>query len=434
MFLLIWQLGGVQSNVLDDPFLHDEERRGTMFRAIVFIVALAVFAKPAYEYVSDYLEQPTPEIVETVVQNEQIVTQQNVPIAAPAKAEVKIASDIDSLEKLTDAFYVYFSQYATSFTIQYKGNTADIDYLINKAVEDALARDSYVAGHLSAREINYEYTKFAATINVKQTYLTNLQQEQVVDAKIASLVAGLDVATMSDFQKVKFVNDYIVKNTQYSEETATSAHSAYTLVQEGKAVCQGYALFATKLLRALGVEAMYVTGEVYSGGHAWNLVKVDGDWFHLDTTWNDPVPDRGSGVRYNYFLVSDQVLRADHVWQTANYPAADSERYQFMQTVQDSYEKDGYIYYSNSSDDNKLYRLHMQTGETKLVADTRALYIVGLDEWLYFSNYSNGAYLSKIRVDGSEESVLVREKVSNLFVEGGYLYFTANGVQQKIKL
>ena len=76
----------------------------------------------------------------------------------------------------------------------------------------------------------------------------------------------------------------------------------------------------------------------------------------------------------------------------------------------------------------------MSLDEVKRVADTRALFIVGLGEWLYFSNYSNGAYLAKMRLDGSEESILLREQVSNLFIEGGYLYFTANGVQQKIQL
>ena len=66
------------------------------------------------------------------------------------------------------------------------------------------------------------------------------------------------------------------------------------VLKEHKGVCQGYALLALKMLRELGIETLYVVGEVNTGPHAWNLVKVDGEWYHLDTTWNDPVPDRGN--------------------------------------------------------------------------------------------------------------------------------------------
>ncbi len=93
---------------------------------------------------------------------------------------------------------------------------------------------------------------------------------------------------MSDFEKAKAVNDYIVLNTTYSENTATSPHNPYAILKEGKGVCQAYALLTYRLLKAGGMDVRYVTG--YAGeDHAWNLVKVDGKWYHLDTTWNDPV-------------------------------------------------------------------------------------------------------------------------------------------------
>lgn len=414
-----------------------KERSEEMFRMIVLVIIVAVFAKPTYEFVTDFLETGPQTDVQQVTEapKAEAPAQVNAPVPTTSPTQnVTVPNTIDSLEKLTDAFYMYFSEYNTNFTIEYRGSTANIDDLIQRAVTDALARDSYIQGHLSERQIQYEYSKVAATIHVQQSYLTNAQQEKIVDTKIASLVSKVNTATMTDFEKVKFVNDYIVQNTQYSDATSTSAHSAYTLIAEGKAVCQGYALFATKFLRALGLEAMYVTGEVYTGGHAWNLVKVDGEWYHLDTTWNDPVPDRGNGVRYNYFLISDEALSADHVWQRADYPKALSEKYLFMHVVQDSYEKDGYMYYSHTEQDNQLYRLNIQTGENVQLSSTRALFITGVDEWLYFSNYSNGAYLSKMRIDGSDEMILYEQKVNNLFVESGFIYFTVDGEMKKMAL
>jgi len=176
---------------------------------------------------------------------------------------------------------------------------------------------------------------------------------------------------------------------------------------------------------------MYVVGEVYTGGHAWNLVKVDDEWYHLDTTWNDPVPDRGNGIRYDYFLLNDTDMRVDHAWEAVDYPKAISTKYRFMHVVQDSYEQGDYIYFSNSEDNNKLYKLHKMTGEMQRIADVRALFIVGEGEWLYFSNYSNGAYLAKIRLDGTELTTLYKEEVENLFIEEDMLYFTtAEGLKK----
>ena len=61
----------------------------------------------------------------------------------------------------------------------------------------------------------------------------------------------------------------------------------------------------------------------------------------------------------------------------------------------------------------------------------RALFIVGEGDWLYFSNYSNGAYLAKIRLDGTELTTLYKEQVENLFIEEDMLYFTtADGLKK----
>ena len=88
---------------------------------------------------------------------------------------------------------------------------------------------------------------------------------------------------------------------------------------------------------------------------------------------NLPVPDRGNGVRYDYFLLNDTDMRVDHTWEKVDYPKAISAKYRFMHVVQDSYEQGDYIYFSNAEDNNKLYKLHKVTGETQRVADVRAL-------------------------------------------------------------
>lgn len=412
-----------------------------MLKRITFLVILVVFAKPVYDEVSEFLDVyvPTENVtVETAepIKAERMSEQQPIETANQTE-QIALAAKpekVESAEQLADAFFYHFSRLDTEFTIEYRGSTAEIERLLTDATEEAAQRDTYIAGHLSNREMEYEYSKTKATIRVTQSYLTNPQQEQMVEGITASIVSTLRPEEMTDFEKVKFVNDYIVKNTEYSEESVASSHSAYAVAHEGKGVCQGYALFAQKLLQALGMESMYVVGEVYTGGHAWNLVKVEGEWYHLDTTWNDPVPDRGTGVRYDYFLLNDRDMRVDHSWEATDYPKAESSTYSYMHAVQDSYEHGEYIYFSNSEDENKLYKLNKATGKMAQVADIRALYIVGAGDWLYFSNYSKGAYLSKIRLDGTELTTLFKEEVQDLFIEGDYVYFTAESGAKKVAL
>ena len=406
-----------------------------MFKKVLIFVILLVFAKPVYDVAMDYMETTEVTVDEATlpVTAGQITMDAEITTTQSAQS-AQLPEKVTSMEEMADAFYYYFSHFETNFTIEYQGSTADIKQILSRATEEATKRDTYIAGHLGNREIEYEYRKMDATIQVKQDYLTNIEQEKVVDSIVESIISTVQPEEMTDFEKVKFVNDYIVKNTMYSEDSVASSHSAYAVAYEGKGVCQGYALFAQKLMQALGLESMYVVGEVYTGGHAWNLVKVDGEWYHLDTTWNDPVPDRGNGVRYDYFLLNDTDLLEDHTWEAVEYPKASSTKYRFMHVVQDSYEQGDYLYFSNTADHNKLYKLHKMTGETQRVADVRALFIVGQGDWLYFSDYSNGAYLAKIRVDGTELSTLYEEEVENLFIKEDMLYFTAEDGLKKTEL
>ncbi|MEO4053699.1 DUF5050 domain-containing protein [Solibacillus sp. CAU 1738] len=401
-----------------------------MFRKLVVLVFLLVFAKPIYETVVQYYEQNI-DIIPVSMPAKQPI-QQTGPPTTENKTKLQPSTVYDE-QTLTEAFFNYFSHYQQQFVLHYKGDTADLANLLERAAMLATKQDSYIGGHLGNRSLEFTYTKKEATIHVTQEYLTNEAQEKVVEEKIADILADVPLKTMTDFEKVKFANDYIVRNTVYSEQ-AENVHSAYAVALEGKAVCQGYALFMTKLLREMGMEVLYVVGEVNTGGHAWNLVKVDGEWLHVDTTWNDPVPDRGQHVSYEYFLVNDARMKQDHTWIAADYPAANSKRFAYMQTMRDSYQYGDMIYYSHIDDGDRLYATDLKTGENKQLSRSRAFYITGIDEWLYFSNYSQGGFLTKIKRDGTAEQIIFREHVENLWIEDNFLYFTTESGLKKTEI
>ncbi|WP_339261046.1 transglutaminase domain-containing protein [Lysinibacillus sp. FSL K6-3209] len=362
--------------------------------------------------------------------NPEDVKNQELSVTAPVVQQPETKLVVTNAKEMADAMYAYYSSFSPSFEIQYKGSTQRIEKIVEEAYDSAIKRDDYVYGHISKHSIRFEYGKKTAKIFGEQSYLMTPEQAAYVEMNAQEIVATIAKTAKTDVEKIKAVNDYIVANTAYTEQTKSSPHSAYTVLAEHGGVCQGYALLAHSMLQKLGFETKYIVGYVGQEGHAWNLVKLDGQWYHLDTTWNDPVPDRKGAIRYQYFLVDDRTMARDHTWIADDYPKATSTAYSYYQDIDFPAQVGNQLFYSSISDDNRLYVLDMTTGKAQRVTKTRAQYIVYADGWLYFSNYSHGAYLTKIRPDGSGEQLLNKEDTKDLFIKDGYLYFMTNELKK----
>lgn len=238
--------------------------------------------------------------IETAIPIEDIHEAEVAPKAPPIqKPETKLV--VTNAKEMADAMYAYYSSFSPNFEIQYKGNTQRIEQIVEEAYNNAIERDDYVYGHVSKHSIRYEYGRNKATIFGEQSYLMTPEQAAFVEMNVQEIISKISKDSMTEVEKVRAVNDYIVANTAYTDQTNSSPHSAYTVLAEHGGVCQGYALLAHSMLQKLGIETKYIVGYVGQEGHAWNLVKLDGQWYHLDTTWNDPVPDRKGAIRYQYF-------------------------------------------------------------------------------------------------------------------------------------
>lgn len=172
------------------------------------------------------------------------------------------------------------------------------------------------------KELLYQHYKAAGFMEGRKGYA--LSEE--TNAKLAAyeLADTITAAADSDAQKVREIHDWMVKNMAYDYEnyvSGTIPERSYGLegaVLYGKAVCQGYAEAFSYFMYVLGIESEMVTGTANNGnglwiGHAWNKVKIDGNWYYVDVTWDDPVPDRGDCVYwYQYYLVADPTFGGDH--------------------------------------------------------------------------------------------------------------------------
>ena len=164
--------------------------------------------------------------------------------------------------------------------------------------------------------IDYQYTPEEAAEKRKQ----DAKEQAAVDSAIASCVTD----GMSDYEIAKALHDYLALNCEYdmryySGGMPSISYTAYGALVNRMAVCQGYALAYQELLAQCGIESEYVSGWGNGGRHGWNIIQIDGEWYHVDVTWDDPTPDREGYVRYKYFLKSDKTMSRDHSnWESSH--------------------------------------------------------------------------------------------------------------------
>ncbi len=151
---------------------------------------------------------------------------------------------------------------------------------------------------------------------------------------------------MTDYEKELAIHDYIVANCKYGQNDKTKEYAfrAYGCLMEGVAVCNGYAEAMSLLLTCAGVENGIMTGSAGEELHAWNVVKLDDQWYQVDATWNDPIPDNGEFVTHTYFNVTDAVMDDSHTWNKELYEPCHGTKYNY-------FDYNGYVYnYSDLED------------------------------------------------------------------------------------
>ena len=196
-------------------------------------------------------------------------------------------------------------------------------------VSQAELRDVYQALH---RRPELFYTDRSFRIKLRDGAVVSLMPGYTMDAE--TLIAAQRVYTetldsilacvlpeWTDYQKVLFLHDALV--TQYSYDDTLRNFDVYSFFTEGVGVCQAYSLAMCALLEALDIPNAYAVS--IRMDHMWNLVQLDGAWYHLDVTWDDPVPDGTGFVCHTYFLCSDEKMRsAGHFGWDAPHACTDT--------------------------------------------------------------------------------------------------------------
>lgn len=164
-------------------------------------------------------------------------------------------------------------------------------------------------------EYSYTYLTTENGIDVDLTlrYEMDIQQRRQMQERIDGVVdyIQLCLGNLSEYEKVKGVYEYLINNSVY--DLNNGGQTICPILVEGRGVCASYAKSTQYLLQKLGVQVLVVTGTARGDGHAWNVVRIDGDYYQVDTTWGDPVSDDGSQtLTYTYFCLTSQEMYSDH--------------------------------------------------------------------------------------------------------------------------
>lgn len=146
------------------------------------------------------------------------------------------------------------------------------------------------------------------------------QMQAQIEAEAEAILGAADVSQSDpEYDRIRYVYEYVIRSVDYVEN-ASDSQNLYSALVNKESVCAGYARETQYLLERLGVFCTYVTGTTRGQPHAWNLVRCDGNYYYVDTTWGDPVflqTDGGSipeeqQIQYDYLCCSEQELFRTH--------------------------------------------------------------------------------------------------------------------------
>lgn len=165
--------------------------------------------------------------------------------------------------------------------------------------------------------------------NINSLSSKNQEIKAVADEFLASYITP----AMTNEEKIKAVHDYIVRICKYDTKLAqdynatyqnvSDSYKVYGVLVKNLAVCDGYAKTFKMFMDILGIPSERVVGfsnyNNKSVNHAWNRVYLDGEYKFIDVTWDDPVPDSGNKVYYDYYLLSEDLFKDNHIWNKSQF-------------------------------------------------------------------------------------------------------------------
>ena len=238
----------------------------------------------------------------------------------------------------------YYNFNSAQKEVYNKLSDAIINGTSNTPINVSITPDQLKEVYCIAKDLNYysvnapmsfTYSYYSQSGVITAVKLEFPYSKSVGDSKTAALKSKVNsikagIPKTSDYDKVKYIHDYIINHCRYNNNAVSNADAyptsftAYGALVEGSAVCEGYAKAFSLLCNEVGVEALLVTGKGKGEPHMWNMVKCNGQWYHMDVTWDDATLNGNDSIGYSYFNITTAQIKADHVIENTplNVPSA----------------------------------------------------------------------------------------------------------------
>lgn len=213
-------------------------------------------------------------------------------------------------ESILNIFYNIFNDGYDEFTFycpkEYDSCISDIKELTKEKITFSKIND-YVHPYNSFKDLNVRlYTNGKVVVSVIKNYSSNEIEE--LNKRVDDILYELNISSISNTtDKIRSIHNYIIKNVEYDEEMASTdtssyrSNTAYGALVQGYAICTGYSDAMGLFLDKLNIPNIKIS----SDEHVWNLVFIDGEWLHLDLTWNDT---NNPKYQMSYFLIDTDTL------------------------------------------------------------------------------------------------------------------------------
>lgn len=210
-----------------------------------------------------------------------------------------INSGTDYIERYIDSDYTNYINDINTLTAY---NGAEFKKVISTL-------NNFVHPYNSSNNVKISYGgdyKIGITINRAYT------QDEIneINNKVDKILSENVNNNMPPKEKIRVIHDYIIDHTEYDKlkyenknDDTYKSNTAYGVLIEGYGTCNGYADAMEIFLDKMNIINYKISNEE----HIWNLVYLDGKWYHLDLTWDDPISDININ-RDTYFLISTKTL------------------------------------------------------------------------------------------------------------------------------
>ncbi len=308
-----------------------------MKKRILLLFGTSVLILGVFSYLDKrQAQEGSLELVHTVETEQEENTPQNETtvgstVQSPQEEETALpqGQELYAFQSLNEAEQTVYLQVYNAIVQRMETEVATTDVTLLEKVFQSVLLDHpeifYVDGYTFTKysrgnEITRLVFEASFTMSAEQIQENMAQIEARAEEIIQNVPAGAD-----DYEKIKYVYDYIILNTEYNINAPNNQNICSVFLSH-ESVCQGYAKATQYLLQKLGIPVTLVVGTTEGGeGHAWNLVYADGEPYYVDTTWGDASYRMTTNesfevnnmpvINYDYLCVTTEKLCRTHTIQ-----------------------------------------------------------------------------------------------------------------------